>query len=258
VLAIDTTPVSENCLKRDAVKSLAAGRYPKNELVAVRRHLAECARCRAAVVAAASGLRGPGDTVLLKRSEAGTVPTWLKLGVFAVSVLVAGGAWRYGGALKSTDSGRPRGVQVQAPLEAASVSTHREPVMPAGAPAPVSETNRRPEATATPSVDPASSEVTESLQSPRVRPIMGVAYDARVATDRAADPSGLGQPIVDLAPPSVKPLVEAVPPAAEETRQPAKAQQGPARPTQFRSANAPRPINAPRSPRKDEVDFGID
>ena len=36
------------------------------------------------------------------------------------------------------------------------------------------------------------------------------------------------------------------------------AQQGPARPTQFRSANAPRPINAPRSPRKDEVDFGID
>jgi hypothetical protein len=86
--------VGENCLSREVVKSIARGRSPKKELTAARRHLADCPRCRAAVVAAAHGVEGPGDTVLLKRSS-GAVPKGFKVAAVAASILATGAAWRY-------------------------------------------------------------------------------------------------------------------------------------------------------------------
>jgi hypothetical protein len=59
--------VPVRCLASVEMKSIAAGRRTEKELVLVRRHLAECARCRAALAARAAGVPGPGETVVLKR-----------------------------------------------------------------------------------------------------------------------------------------------------------------------------------------------
>src|SRR5262245_58898459 len=62
-----TRAVRADCLRRDQIRLIASGRSTEQNLTVLRRHLAECARCRAAVAARAGGVRGPGDTVLLKR-----------------------------------------------------------------------------------------------------------------------------------------------------------------------------------------------
>jgi hypothetical protein len=251
--AIDTARVrSPSCLKRDAIKALATGRCPKNELEAVRRHLAGCARCRAAVVAAASGRRGPGDTVVLKRSG-GALRTGFKLGAIALSLLVTGAAWRYGAALKSTDSARPRGTQLQAPLQPGSVGAASDPAMlgEAVATTPLGS-GARPEGLDAP-LQPAS--VTEAREPPMPREAAMSASSSPAAREMA-EPSV--RPVVHVAPPSVRP-VDVTPPTADlETRQPARAQGGPAGPAHSPPASAPRPATARGASRKDEFDFGID
>jgi hypothetical protein len=64
--------IRKDCLDRQTFRAVAAGRCPKERLAAVQRHLARCSRCRAAVVAAAAGVRGPGETVVLKRPSRGS------------------------------------------------------------------------------------------------------------------------------------------------------------------------------------------
>jgi len=98
----------------------------------VRRHLPTCARCRAAVVASAAGVRGPGDTVLLKRSSEPT--RWgaaLKVSSVVVSLLVAGAAWRYGApAASSQPAPTPAFAQ---PTPTTSLSDQPASVEPASA-----------------------------------------------------------------------------------------------------------------------------
>jgi Putative zinc-finger len=89
--------VPARCLARAQIKAIAAGRCTEKELAVVRRHLAECARCRAAVAARAGGVRGPGHTVLMKPKRA-PLPTALKIVPVALSVAAVIGAWRYASA----------------------------------------------------------------------------------------------------------------------------------------------------------------
>jgi hypothetical protein len=137
--AKDTVDVSQNCLDQRTVKSIAAGRCLPKELFEAGRHLPGCARCRAAVVAAASGIRGPGETIVLKRSSRKGL-TWLKVAASLISVLVAGAAWRYGAALRPSLPPRVEAVRVQTALApAASREASPSPESPAparGAPAP--------------------------------------------------------------------------------------------------------------------------
>jgi hypothetical protein len=97
----DTAAVPKGCLARAQIKAIASGRGTEKELAIVRRHLAECARCRAAVAARAGGVRGPGDTILLKPEKA-PLPIGLKFGAVALSVAVVVGAWRYASAPPAT------------------------------------------------------------------------------------------------------------------------------------------------------------
>jgi hypothetical protein len=116
----DTALVPAGCLARAQIKAIAAGRCTEKELAIVRRHLAECARCRAAVAARAGGVRGPGDTVLLKPEKA-PLPTGLKLGAVAFSVAVVVGAWRYASAPPAT---------LVSPLEPAASTAPPAPTEP--------------------------------------------------------------------------------------------------------------------------------
>jgi hypothetical protein len=110
--------VGENCLSRETVKSIARGRSPKKELAAARRHLADCPRCRAAVVAAAHGVEGPGDTVLLKRSG-GAVSKTLKVVAVSASILATGAAFRYGASPKAEPPRDGRAQALEPPANAA-------------------------------------------------------------------------------------------------------------------------------------------
>lgn len=98
---IDNGAVPKGCLHRDQVKAIAAGRCTEPELAVVRGHLADCSRCRAAIAARAGGVRGPGHTVLLERVKA-PLPTALKVGAVAMSLLAAVTAWRYAAAPQLT------------------------------------------------------------------------------------------------------------------------------------------------------------
>jgi hypothetical protein len=116
----DTAPVPAGCLARAQIKAIAAGRCTGKELAIVRRHLAECARCRAAVAARAGGVRGPGDTVLLKPRKA-PLPTALKVGAVVLSLAVVVGAWRYASAPPAT---------LVLPLEPAATTAPAAPIEP--------------------------------------------------------------------------------------------------------------------------------
>src|SRR4051812_16659461 len=113
--------MGKGCLDRRTLATVAAGRCPTHQLSAVQRHLSSCARCRAGVVAAASGDRGLGDTVAQERPSR-ALRTGLKLAAVAVSVLVAGGAWKYAA------SAMPRAV---VPPSAASEAKAAPPVVTA-------------------------------------------------------------------------------------------------------------------------------
>lgn len=118
------------CLERSTVKSLAAGRCPQRELAAAHRHLAECARCRAAVVAAACGVEGPGETVLMKRSDEreGSIGAAWKVAAVAISVLAAGATWRFAAVGKAAE---PRlQLSAQPPSGAGVVAAPGEPRAP--------------------------------------------------------------------------------------------------------------------------------
>jgi hypothetical protein len=84
----------KDCLDRQTLRAVAAGRCPKERLAAVQRHLARCSRCRAAVVSAAAGVRGPGETVVLKRPSR-VVGRISKALLVVASVAAVGAAWRY-------------------------------------------------------------------------------------------------------------------------------------------------------------------
>jgi hypothetical protein len=116
--------MGQDCLDRSTLKALAAGRCPREELRAVQRHLPTCARCRAAVVASAAGVRGPGDTVLLTRpGQGGAARTGLKVASVLVSLLVVGGAWLYGSAAPAAPPAPSSSGK--APVPEASVSALR-------------------------------------------------------------------------------------------------------------------------------------
>jgi hypothetical protein len=85
----------KGCLNRPTLLAVARGQCPKERLPLVQRHLASCARCRASVVAAASGIRGPGETVFMHRPRAAD-RRWPKRLAVAASLLAAGAAWLYG------------------------------------------------------------------------------------------------------------------------------------------------------------------
>src|SRR5688572_29343779 len=133
--------MGQDCLDRRTLSALAAGRCPRKELSAVQRHLPTCARCRAAVVASAAGVRGPGDTVLLTRPgqrRGGPARTALKLASVAASVLVVGAAWFYGSALSEAPppartSSTPAPATIEPPARP-EPATHVDPA--AAGPAP--------------------------------------------------------------------------------------------------------------------------
>jgi hypothetical protein len=85
----------KGCLNRPTLLAVARGQCPKERLPLVQRHLASCAFCRASVVAAASGIRGPGETVYMRRPRVAD-HRWPKRLAVAASLLAAGAAWLYG------------------------------------------------------------------------------------------------------------------------------------------------------------------
>jgi hypothetical protein len=85
----------KGCLNRPTLLAVARGQCPKERLPLVQRHLASCAHCRASVVAAASGIRGPGETVFMRRPR-GAARRWPKWLAVAASLLAATAAWLYG------------------------------------------------------------------------------------------------------------------------------------------------------------------
>lgn len=84
----------KGCLDRPTLRAIAAGRCPKDRLREVQRHLTKCTRCRTAVVSAASGVRGPGETVVLKRPSR-IVSRAAKALAVAASVGALGLAWHH-------------------------------------------------------------------------------------------------------------------------------------------------------------------
>jgi hypothetical protein len=101
--------VPAGCLHRAQIRSIAAGRGTEKELAVVRRHLAECGRCRAAVAARAGGVPGPGETVVLKHDVGKVAPLSIpiKLTAVAMSLAVVAGAWRYAAAPLSAEPKAP-------------------------------------------------------------------------------------------------------------------------------------------------------
>src|SRR5688572_29996971 len=102
------------CLDRRTLTALATGRCPREKLSQVREHLESCMRCRASLVAAATGVCGPGQTVLLRRPVVQD-RRWLHRAAVVVSLLAMVAAWGYASAPE------PRvpltSVQVQATLQ---------------------------------------------------------------------------------------------------------------------------------------------
>src|SRR4051812_39472877 len=105
------------CLDHRLLSEVAAGRCPKERLAEVQRHLAVCKRCRGAVVAKATGIRGPGDTVLMRRPPPPRSHGALKFLAVAVSLLAVGGAWVFTALPKPTATLRALTVQVKAALQ---------------------------------------------------------------------------------------------------------------------------------------------
>ena|SRR5688572_27749061 len=110
----------QGCLDRRTLTALATGRCPREKLSLVREHLEGCTRCRAAVVSAATGVRGPGETVLLRRPVVRD-RRGLKRAAVVVSLLAVVAAWGYGA------SPGPAVV----PLSSVQVQAALRPVQPA-------------------------------------------------------------------------------------------------------------------------------
>jgi hypothetical protein len=133
----------KGCLNRPTLLAVARGQCPKERLPLVQRHLASCARCRASVVAAASGIRGPGETVAAASGIRGPGETvymrrpraadrrWPKWLAVAASLLAAGGAWLYGASLakQAPKTMPPTASEVRTALKPAEPPPPR-PAMP--------------------------------------------------------------------------------------------------------------------------------
>ena len=228
--------VGENCLSRETVKSIAKGRCPRKELTAARRHLADCPRCRAAVVAAAHGVEGPGDTVLLKRSG-GAVSKGLKVAAVSASILATGAAWRYGTAPKAEP---PRDVRAQA-LEPAAASA-AEPTAHGRDVSPSATWQRSVSVQRLGAPAPESAAAAASDDAFNAQPTV------RVVNAAASEP-----PSVSAADESWRVPSDAI--AAPTKRQSSRPAPSAARPS-------PRPASPPpaaaRRETSDEYDFGID
>jgi hypothetical protein len=240
--------VGENCLSRETVKSIARGRSPKKELAAARRHLADCPRCRAAVVAAAHGVEGPGDTVLLKRSG-GAVSKTLKVVAVSASILATGAAWRYGTAPKAEPPRDARALALEPGASGASAAGSTEEhaaranvassstwqrsvtVQQLGAPAP------EPEASAP--TQPALPD--ESLNAqPTVRVLGADGNEPPARTD--AYWRSLSEPVSAPVKRQPRPAPSAARPASQSGARPA----------------SPPSASAKDEKKSDEYDFGID
>lgn len=112
----------KGCLDRPTLRAVAAGRCPKERLPAVPRNLAKCSRCRAAVISAAAGVRGPGETVVLKRPRR-VVGRISKALVVAASMTAAGAAWRRTVASKPPELTTRASLQPQSVLEVPGAET---------------------------------------------------------------------------------------------------------------------------------------
>jgi hypothetical protein len=209
--------MGQDCLDRRTLSALAAGRCPTKDLRAVQRHLPTCARCRAAVVASAAGVRGPGDTVVLKRSDAvgaagGRTRTVLKVGSVVVSLLVVGGAWRFGQSSPLPEASPP----AAAPAASSPAASSPAASSPAASSSAASEASP-----AAHPLEPLPSETVE-LAAP-LRPTPGVPQvevrpldeSATVATPPVEPPVTLDPYVTDPAPASV---AAALPAAAAELR----------------------------------------
>jgi hypothetical protein len=156
--------MSKGCLGRRTLSAVAAGRCPKYALPAVRRHLSSCARCRAGVVAAASGVRGLGDTVVLERASR-ALPTGLKLAAVAVSALVAGGAWLFAASPMPPAASSPSTVvQAQAPsppVEVAPLSSAQPRSLASAVALPA---EKAPQAPAPPPMAPAPASTSQRAE----------------------------------------------------------------------------------------------
>lgn len=160
----------KDCFDRQTLRAVAAGRCPKERLAAVQRHLARCSRCRAAVVAAAAGVRGPDETVVLKRSSR-VVSRISKALLVAGSVAAVGAAWRY------TVASKPPELTAAASLQPPSA-----PDMP-GAETPHPSTVAWPE-TSTLVQDPAMEKPFELRVAPRRDSTKGASPVASSTTER--------------------------------------------------------------------------
>src|SRR5688572_8292470 len=86
------------CCDRPLIRLLAGGKCPPDAVARARPHLAECARCRGAVAAAATRAPGFGDTVLLPHPDSirGRLGRTGRGFVIAVSMATVAAAWFYG------------------------------------------------------------------------------------------------------------------------------------------------------------------
>jgi hypothetical protein len=231
--------VNRECLEPRIVKSIAAGRCAMEELDVARRHLADCARCRAAVVAVASGVPGPGETVVMQRAErAPALPNWFKYAAVLVSLLVAGATWRYGAVPKPTAPSPVPEVRREVSVEHAAVLPLQEPsalreddlpstVREISAPAPISEG--------------------VAAVVPRVFPV-------------TAPQEPVAEPALAAKQASARPMIEDVEAAAvsSSTKRPIPRRREASHSTETGPADSQEIPTGEHRPKGDEYDFGID
>lgn len=201
-------------------------------------------------MAAAHGVEGPGDTVLLKRSGGGAVSKTLKVAAVSASILATGAAWRYGSAPKAEP---PRDASALAlePAARAAGSTEGQPanassstwqrsvtVQQLGAPAPEPERASEPP------------EPAQLPEPPEAQPTVRVLAAEGSASPAHTDEDGRSPSEPAAAPPRrPRPRPRAVRPASHSTSDSA--------PHSPRPASPPAAAATGEKP-SDEYDFGID
>jgi hypothetical protein len=197
--------------------------------------LAQCGRCRGAVAAAASGVPGPGETVVYKR--AGRRPQMiLKYGVALLSVVVAGITWRYGAA-------NP-GATVDADALRLGASLESKPV----APVQEADAELRDLPAPSPSARPPAPDV------PRVTPSAASAAP-RVSLVTEPNPGSTDTKPTLGTSPERRAVAAAVP---RPKRQPARLRRGSFAASSIPAVASQPPNVAKRAPKDEDFDFGID
>lgn len=226
------------------------GRSTEKELLTLRRHLTECARCRAAVAARAGGVRGPGDTVLLKPTKRG-LPVGFKVGAVAMSLAVVVGAWRFTKAPAASPS-PVASVAAVSPVEAseAGVEQAAMPREPRVAPLALEASTAEVSAVEAPASTLGAS-TTEASASE--------ASTAEASTEASALEAPRGGPTVRFISAAPESLDDAAGEGASAVaREP---RSGGSRRGRARRAREERSVSsrdAPPPPAAEEFDFGID